>query len=210
MDYVLGMVIRLYGFALVLTVLAFYAGRASIGAGTLSAASDESAIEADQGETVAWLKQRNPLDYARYKVSYLSRPFDESSAVQETVSFFAGSYALPGGGGYYKIDSTDQGDLDGDGVEEGVAIKYGNFGGTGHFPELVVLRKANNAFEEVASTNEPIEFFFDRVSVESLEVLDGVIKVKIMKRGANDAACCPRVPAEASFTLQDGRLAVVH
>lgn len=199
-----------YGMALVLVIASFYAGRASTGAGAFSAASEETIVDASQQATLTWLKEGNPLDYARYKVSYLSRAFDESSAVHETVAFFAGSYVLPTGGGFYRIDTAVRADLDGDGAEEGVAIKYGNFGGTGHFPELVVLRQASNGFEEITSTNEPVEFFFDRVNIESLMVIDRTIKLKITRHGENDAACCPTEAAEASFALQDGRLVEVR
>jgi len=191
----------------ILVVASFILGRISTNQPTFLAASDdEPLIEDQQKETLSWLKEVDPLNYAKYKVSYLKEAFNENSGVEETVSFFAGSYRLPGKGGYYHIDATSRGDLDGDGIEEGVAMKLGNFGGTGHFPELVVLKKSGLGFTEFASTSEPYEFFADRIDVQSVQVVDKTIIVKIIGKGPEDGGCCPTVPMEKKFKILNDKI----
>ncbi len=196
--------------AFLLVVASFFLGKVSSSDKTFLAASDTDAIiEERQKETLLWLKDVDPLDFANYKIAYLKVDFDESSGTEELVPFFAGKYRIPGKTGFYHIDASVRGDLDGDGIEEGVAVKLGNFGGTGHFPELVVLKQEGLGFTEIASTSEPYDFFADRIDVRSVQVFDRMITVKIIGKGPEDSSCCPTMPMEMEFRFVNGQIAKI-
>ncbi|MBI4948323.1 hypothetical protein HY844_02090 [Candidatus Berkelbacteria bacterium] len=145
---------NVYSIIFVVAVLSFYLGRISLDGSTFLAATDNnSGILEQEKMTLEWLKEIEPLNYAKYKVSYLREPFDENTGVEETVSFFNGYYYLPNKGGYFQIESPSRVDLDGDDIEEGVVVKFGSYGGTGSFPVLVVLKKTDLGFTEAASTS---------------------------------------------------------
>lgn len=196
--------------AFLLVVASFFLGRVSSKNNTFLAASEtDPIIQEQQKETLFWLKESDPLNFANYRIAYLKVDFDESSGAEELVPFFAGKYRIPGKTGYYHIDASGRGDLDGDGVEEGAAVKLGNFGGTGHFPELVVLKKTGLEYTEIASTSEPYSFFADRIDAQSVQVLDQTIIVKIMGVGPEDGACCPTMPMEMEFRFVNGQIAKI-
>lgn len=193
---------------LVLVVASFFLGRFTGNGSTFLAAteSNKTTINQDQQFTLDWLKQANPLDYATYNVSYLNKDFDENSGITKQVKFFAGSYRFSNEGGYSLLEGSTRGDLDGDSIDEGVVMKFGRYGGTGSFPELVVLKKTGSDFIEFASTDQPTEFFDDRINVQSIAIEKGIITVSIIGKGPDDGACCPTVPMEKRFRLVDGKI----
>lgn len=161
----------------------------------------------EQQDTIRWMARVNPLDFATYKYSY-SLPDDPDDAPlhNKLVKYFAGSFHFPDNEGYSVINGSYIADLNGDGVEEGVVIRMTNTGGTGKFPDLVVLKKIGDEFTEFASTNEPTSFFNDRIQVKSVIVQKGVITVDILGKGPNDGGCCATQPMKMSFHLVGDQL----
>jgi len=93
------------------------------------------------------------------------------------------------------------GDLNADGVEDAVAFLRTQNGGTGHFVELVaMLNQGGNPF------NISTVYLGDRVIVESVQVVDGVVTLGMRVQGANDGMCCPSQLETWQFRLENNQL----
>jgi hypothetical protein len=110
---------------------------------------------------------------------------------------------LPGSAGRVIVNHIKEarGDLNGDGLEDAVALLAINTGGTGTFINLAaVLNEAGNPRQAA------IRFLGDRVEVQSLAIEDGVVKVKAITQGPEDPLCCPTLEVNEEYRLQGGRL----
>src|SRR3989344_1198863 len=202
---------KILSVALVLVVASFFLGRFTNTKSTFLAASENTSIvNIDQGQqdTLRWDMQVNPLNYATYTVSYPETDSINSPVVTKQVRFFAGSYLISKSLNYYStVDGTYFGaNLDGNNFYDGVAVIGTSEGGTGHFPKLVVLKKNDDQYVEIARTDQPQTFFSDRIQVRSIIVQKGIITVSILGKGPKDGGCCPTVPMEMKFRVIDGHI----
>ena len=93
------------------------------------------------------------------------------------------------------------GDLNADGVEDAVAFLRTQNGGTGHFVELAaMLNQGGNPY------NISTVSLGDRVGVESVQIVDGVIILAMRVQGPNDGMCCPSQLETWQFRLDNNLL----
>ena len=78
------------------------------------------------------------------------------------------------------------GDLDGDGVDDAVAVLAASGGGSGTFYSLAAVVNRGGAPLHAASAA-----LGDRIQLEALAIADGVITVRMVAHGPEDAMCCP-------------------
>jgi heat shock protein HslJ len=93
------------------------------------------------------------------------------------------------------------GDLDGDGVEEAVALAAAHHGGTGELIHLVVFKREGDGVRNVATA--PVG---DRVQVRTARVEAGLIVLGVVQAGPEDAMCCPGETAERAWVFENGAL----
>jgi basic membrane protein A len=98
-------------------------------------------------------------------------------------------------------DLVAYGDFTGNNQDEAVVFLVSNYGGTGRFHDLVVMRDENGAPTQLASA--PLG---DRVQLRSLSVKEGLIVVYMVEPGPDDAACCPTQEVVKVFGLQEDQL----
>jgi hypothetical protein len=96
------------------------------------------------------------------------------------------------------------GDLDGDGVGDGVIVLESDPGGSGVFYDLVAV--LNRAGQPVPLAPVPLG---DRVEVHGLTLEDGVVRVSHTKHGPNDPQCCPTLEVTLEYRLAGDRLVSV-
>lgn len=96
-------------------------------------------------------------------------------------------------------DSVAFGDLDGDGVADGVAVLVENSGGSGSFFYLAGLLNRDGQPENVATT-----LLGDRVRVESIGIHDGLVELVAATFADDDPMCCPSQRTRFVYELVDG------
>ena len=96
-------------------------------------------------------------------------------------------------------DAIAFGDLDADGIADAVTALTYNGGGTGHFKSLVVVLNDKGQPAHVAS-----HFLGDRISINALEIENGVITLEVNTHGPGDGLCCPSVHTVARFRVVGG------
>jgi peptidoglycan/xylan/chitin deacetylase (PgdA/CDA1 family) len=96
------------------------------------------------------------------------------------------------------------GDLDGDGVEDAVAILVADPGGSGTFYYLTPILNHGGVPRPLAS-----QFLGDRVVLRLLEVDGGEIVVELDLAGPEDAFCCPTDRKRLTYRLEGDDLAQV-
>lgn len=101
------------------------------------------------------------------------------------------------------LDATVRvvGDLDGDGVDEAVALLSHSPGGTAAWAYLAVVKREGGKMRHVASVA-----LGDRVQIRSARIEAGRLQASVVRAGPNDPACCPGEIADQSWTLIDGNL----
>ena len=93
------------------------------------------------------------------------------------------------------------GDLNADGAEDAVAFLRTQNGGTGHFVELAaMLNQDGNPY------NISTVYLGDRVIVESVQIVDGVVILAMRVQGPNDGMCCPSQLETLQFRLENNQL----
>jgi hypothetical protein len=109
------------------------------------------------------------------------------------ITFIDGAYDRPAndslGQSYVHVGLVDLftfGDLNGDGSEDAITFLASNFGGPEIFLSLEVLLNNNGSPSHAASY--PIG---DRVGIDSVEIVGGVIDIHIITQGPDDPMCCP-------------------
>ena len=88
------------------------------------------------------------------------------------------------------------GDLNNDGVNDAAVVLSYNGGGSGTFYNLLAVRNDNGVPVHIASYS-----IGDRIRLDALEIAAGVITVRMVAHGPNDAACCPTQDTIATFRL---------
>ncbi len=99
------------------------------------------------------------------------------------------------------------GDLNGDGILDGVAVLATNTGGSGTFYTVhAILGDADGGFRDVDSL-----FLGDRISVLAVDLDGATIQVSILDRAEDEAfAVEPHIPAVVCLELRDGELFRQH
>ena len=93
------------------------------------------------------------------------------------------------------------GDLDNDGVDDAAVVLSYNGGGSGTFYSLLAVVNENGAPLHVASIG-----LGDRIRLNSLEIVAGVITVKMIAHGPSEGLCCPTQDTVATFRLNGNTL----
>ena len=110
----------------------------------------------------------------------------------------------PGGADYFSVSLTDfiaWGDLNGDGVNETIAIFAENYGGSGTFVFLAVYQSQGQEFQFLTSI-----FLDDRPLVNEMSVEDGEIFVDAVVHDRDDAMCCPTLSTKRHYFLNGANL----
>jgi len=93
------------------------------------------------------------------------------------------------------------GDLDGDRLDEAVAVLTYSSGGSGSFSYLAVMARRDGTVRNIATVA-----LGDRVQLRSVQIESGKLLVGAVRAGVNDAACCPGELVEWQWTLNGGKL----
>lgn len=93
------------------------------------------------------------------------------------------------------------GDLNGDRLDEAVAVLTYSSGGSGSFSYLAVMSRGDGSLHNVATAG-----LGDRVQLRSVRIDGGKLLVRGVRAGINDAACCPGDLVEWQWTLSAGKL----
>jgi len=96
------------------------------------------------------------------------------------------------------------GDLDGDGIEEAVALIWTSSGGSGTFTYLAAVARRGDRVVHLASAE-----LGDRVAVRAAEIAAGQIVIDTVEVGPEDAHCCPGQKMRRKWTLTEDGLAEV-
>lgn len=115
---------------------------------------------------------------------YEGEPFEKDSAMRPTVTF---------------VDSlTAFGDLDGDGIEDGVAILSENSGGSGVFIYVCVVTSKDNK-----PLNISTKLLDDRVQVKSVQIKSSQVILKLLTHDEQDPLCCPTLKQVKEYKLKN-------
>lgn len=105
---------------------------------------------------------------------------------------------------YRLTDQRASADLNGDGSEDQAVVLTTQGGGSGTLLYLaVVLNYAGQPF------NSAIQLLGDRVTVETLEIVNGQIIVTLLTQGPGDAQCCPSQRERQTYALQQNTLQAI-
>ncbi|PLX81689.1 MAG: hypothetical protein C0617_16505 [Desulfuromonas sp.] len=97
------------------------------------------------------------------------------------------------------------GDLDGDGLQDAVAILVTETGGSGSFVELAAILNDGGRPNHVSSV-----FLGDRVKVRTLSVRKGTVTVDMLTQGPYEPMCCPTEEVTPIFRFDGGELVKVE
>jgi heat shock protein HslJ len=93
------------------------------------------------------------------------------------------------------------GDLDGDRLNEAVAVLTYSSGGSGSFSYVAVMARRDGTVRNIATAA-----LGDRVQLRSVQIEGGKLLVSGVRAGKNDAACCPGELVDWQWTLNGGTL----
>ena len=99
------------------------------------------------------------------------------------------------------------GDLNGDGILDGVAVLATNTGGSGTFYTVhAIIGDGNGGYTDVDSF-----FLGDRIAVPGVSVSGAAIEVSILDRAEDEPFVAePTIPAVEALVLRDGKLVRRH
>jgi len=92
-------------------------------------------------------------------------------------------------------------DLDGDGVNEGVAFLTESSAGSGSYTYLVIVDRDNAHYKNVATHK-----LGDRVMVRALRLEQGKLELAMVIAGPQEAACCPTLKLHNTYQYAGGKL----
>ena len=168
-------------------------------------ASDGSASGAEDG--APGQGTASPEAPAGFGAAVLSAEYQLGFSNQvQTVQLVDGRYQQGdrGDADYLSVFVTDYiavGDLDGDDVEEAVALITENYGGSDSFVFLTVFRKQGETARYLTST-----FLDDSPIIEGLSVLEGEVRVEAIVHGVDDPICCPSTFTKRAYRMYEGNL----
>jgi hypothetical protein len=170
------------------------AGTAAPGAGAVATFTPAPAA----GETPTLV----PLTYEFMRNMRYFEPYSNKA-----VKLVDGSYQDGSGATYLSIKLSDVfaiGDLNGDGVNDAVAILAENTGGSGVFISLVVMMYINGQPAQIAME------IGDREQVKAMAIKDQLLTLNMVVHQPNDSACCPSLPKIETYILTTYGLILVH
>jgi hypothetical protein len=139
----------------------------------------------------------HPVRNAVYDIPNVGRiKFKDGAYDREANDSLGQSYAHIG-----LVDLFAFGDLNGDGLEDAVTFLASNFGGSGIFVSLEILLNNNGSPSHVASY-----LIGDRVGIDSVNIVGGLIELHIITQGPDDSMCCPTLHVSKQLRLQNGKL----
>ena len=94
-----------------------------------------------------------------------------------------------------------RGDLNGDGIEDGLALLAVDTGGSGTFLYLVAVINQAGEPQQAAA-----QFLGDRVDVQSIGVKDGIVQLAMSTHAPDDPQCCPSLEEIRQYRLEKDRL----
>jgi len=92
-------------------------------------------------------------------------------------------------------------DLDGDGLQERIALLASNSGGSGTFGYIAVMTRRGDQIIDLGTAK-----LGDRVRVRVGRSVGDKLQIDVIQAGPQDAACCPSQKATRTFTLRDAAL----
>lgn len=154
-------------------------------------AEQAAASQAQGGVTLQSLPNQ------RYNIPLLDQALPENgSLVQLQDGSFEQRYADSASGVQVRFVQGQTGDLNGDGLEDAVAILAVNTGGSGTFINLAALLASAEGAHPL-----PAVFLGDRVQIKALDIQAGQVVVKLLTQGVDDPQCCPSEEATKTFVL---------
>ena len=102
-------------------------------------------------------------------------------------------------------DSVAFGDLNGDGVNEGAAIVFENYGGTGEFAMLTIYSNVNGLPVFLTSV-----LLGDRPMINSISIDGGEVFLDATIQGTNDPSCCPTLQTTRRYILDKNKLQMLN
>jgi len=97
------------------------------------------------------------------------------------------------------------GDLNGDQVPDAALLLSEDMGGSGTFVSLVVVFSNGSNFKQA-----PGILIEDRPVINSISIMDGVVRVDALLHGPNDPMVNPTQGVKEEFSLVDGKLFLTH
>jgi len=94
-----------------------------------------------------------------------------------------------------------RGDLNGDGIEDGLALLAVDTGGSGTFLYLVAVINQAGEPQQAAA-----QFLGDRIDVQSIGVEDGIVQIAMITHAPDDPQCCPSLEEIRQYRLEKDRL----
>lgn len=98
-------------------------------------------------------------------------------------------------------DKVAFGDLDNDEKEDAAVVLYSTGGRSGLFYELVVMINENGNPYYLTS-----KYLGDRITVNSVNIQDGMITLEMIIHDIGDAACCPTLHKVSQYKLLENEL----
>ncbi len=177
------------------------AGTANAGAAMHGAAQGDSRDEKLQGVR----PEMQPLGLVRLQNSRYAGFEGIPGEIELNAGHWEGEPYQDGGASLPSVDFLGElvarGDLDGDGQDEAAVVLTTNFGGTGVFHYLAVVKQTGQE-----NRNLDTRAIGDRVQVRDLRIDEGYILLDLVRPGPQDAACCPTEVASLAFRLDKGKL----
>jgi hypothetical protein len=122
--------------------------------------------------------------------------FKDGAYDQEANESLGQSYAHIG-----LVDLFAFGDLNEDGSEDAVTFLASKSSNPGILLSLEVLINNNGSPSHVAGY-----LIGDRVGIDSVRIVEGLIDLHIITQGPNDSMCCPTLHVSRKLRLQNGKL----
>lgn len=132
-----------------------------------------------------------------YQIPLLAQALPENgSLVQLQDGRFEQRYPDSASGVQVSFIQGQTGDLNGDGVEDALAVLGVETGGSGTFIHLAALLAQDGTARPL-----PAVLLGDRIQVKSLDIQDGQAMVKMLTQGSDDPQCCPSEEVTRTFLL---------
>jgi hypothetical protein len=137
-----------------------------------------------------------------YKLEVIAQTLPDSGGTAVLADgHFEQGYQDAAGGVSVDLIRSAKSDLNGDGVEDGLALLAVNTGGSGTFIYLVAVINQDGNPEQTATL-----LLGDRVDIQSLEVKDGRVQAAILTHAPDDPLCCPSLQATREYRLENDKL----
>ena len=165
------------------------------------ACSRSGPMAVDSSEKAGGAPTAFDLSHATYS-GIISEPVTLADGRWEGKPFVEGGASRPTVGLVDHFNLT--GDLDGDGVNEAVALLWESSGGSGTRLFLAAVASGNNVV-----TNLGTALIGDRVQIRAGAIANGRITLDIVRAGPDDPACCPTEKALVTWTLSEDGLSQI-